>query len=284
MECAVDAPTGGAALKRGRVPQLDVLDVHSPSVARMNNYLLGGKDHYPADREVCERLLRIAPGARRVAEAGHRFLLRVTSRLARDYGVRQFVVFGAGLPTPLGVHQIAQHVDPRARTVYADADRLALVYNRALWEDRRHTLAVRADPLHAAHLLLDPEVEGFIDLTRPVAALFVSGLHTIPGPADPAGILGQTARLLAPGSFIAASHLVSEDARLRRQASDLMLRATGGRWGRVRSRAEVGRFFDTLRLLAPELVDVCQWRPGSDRAAAAGSPTWAEHGGVAMIR
>ncbi|WP_406358634.1 SAM-dependent methyltransferase [Streptomyces sp. NBC_00658] len=265
------------------MPQLDVLDVASPSVARMNNYLLGGKDHYPADREVCARLLRIAPGARRVAEAGHRFLLRVTSRLAREYGVRQFVVFGAGLPTPLGVHQIAQRVDPRARTVYADADPLALVYNRALWEDRRRTLAMRADPLQAAHLLLDPEVRRFIDPTRPVAALFVSGLHTIPEPADPGGVLNQTSRLLCPGSFIAASHLVSEDARLRGQASELMLGATGGRWGRVRSRAEVGRFFGTLRLLAPELVDVCQWRPGSDRGTAAGSPAWAEYGGVAMI-
>ncbi|WP_328512887.1 SAM-dependent methyltransferase [Streptomyces mirabilis] len=266
------------------MPRLDVLDVASPSVARMNNYLLGGKDHYPADREACERLLRIAPGARRVAEASHRFLLRVTSRLAREHGVRQFVAFGAGLPTPLGVHQIAQRIDPRARTVYADDDPLVLAYHRALWEDRRLTLAVRAGPLQAAHLLSEPEVRGLIDLTRPVAALFVSVLHTIPEPADPAEVLEQTACLLAPGSFIVASHLVSEDARLRGQASELMLGATGGRWGRVRSRAEAGRFFGTLQMLAPELADVCQWWPGSDRATAAGSPAWAEYGGVAIVR
>ncbi|GHA68957.1 hypothetical protein GCM10010372_80550 [Streptomyces tauricus] len=285
MQGAAGAPTGwGAALDRGRVPRLDVLDVASPSVARMNNYLLGGKDHYPADREACERLLRIAPGAQAVAEAGHRFLLRATSHLAREHGVRQFVVFGAGLPTPLGVHQIAQRVDPRARTVYADDDPLVLAHGRALWQEKRRTLTVRAGPLQADRLLCAPEVRELLDLKLPVAALFVSALHTIPEPASPARVLAQTAGALAPGSFVAASHLVSEQPRVRCQASEAMREAAGGRWGRVRSRADVAAFFGSLRLLAPHLTDVCRWRPGSDRVAAAGSPAWAEYGGVAMIR
>ncbi|MFF0018075.1 SAM-dependent methyltransferase [Streptomyces sp. NPDC005374] len=266
------------------MPLWDVVDVTSPNVARMNNYLLGGKDHYPADREACERLLAIAPGARSVAEGAHRFLLRVTSHLAREYKVRQFVVFGAGLPTPVEVHQIAQSIDTRSKVVYADDDLLALAHGRALREDRRRTVVVQADPLQTASLLSDPAVHRLVDARLPVAVLMVSVLHRIPDPADPPGLLERTAGLLAPGSFIVASHLVSEDAWVRRQADAVLLEAAGGRWGQVRPRAEIEPFFGALPLLAPGLVDVAQWRPGSDRTAGRGSRAWAEYGAVAMVR
>ena len=274
----------GAALERGRVPVWNVIDVTSPNVARMNNYLLGGKDHYPADREACERLLAIVPDARSVAEGAHRFLLRVTSHLAREYKVRQFVIFGAGLPTPVEVHQVAQSIDVCSRVVYADDDPLALAHSRALREDGRRTVVVQADPLHAASVLLEPAVRRLVDARLPVAVLMVSVLHRIPEPAGPDRLLERTARLLAPGSFVAASHLVSEDARVRRRADAVLLEAAGGRWGRVRARAEIEPFFGVLPLLAPGLVDVAQWRPGSDRNAGRGSRAWAEYGGVAMVR
>ncbi|WP_328674902.1 SAM-dependent methyltransferase [Streptomyces sp. NBC_00343] len=284
MQHAAGAKTGwGAALERGRVPRLDVLDVASPNLARMTNCLLGGKDHYSADREACERLLHLVPAARHVADSAHRFLLRVTSHLAREYKVRQFVVFGAGFPTPVAVHQVAQSIDARVRVVYAAEDPLVLAHTRALWEERRRTLVVRAGPLQTAQLLSDPAVCQLIDITLPVAVLFVSVLHTIPESAAPATVLEQAAGLLAPGSLVAASHLVSEDAGVRRQASAVLREAAGGRWGRVRPRAEVEPFFAALRLLTPGLVDIGRWRPGSDRLADAGGRTWAEHGGVALV-
>jgi hypothetical protein len=266
------------------MPRWDVIDVTSPNMARMNNYLLGGKDHYPADREACERLLAAAPGARSVAEGAHRFLLRVTSHLAREYRIRQFVVFGAGLPAPVDVHQIAQSIDVCSRVVYADDDRLALAHGRALREDGWRTVMVQADPLQTASLLRDPAVRRLIDTGLPVAVLMVSVLHRIPPPAAPAGLVERTARLLAPGSFIAASHLVSDDAWVRRQADAVLLEAAGGRWGQVRARSEIEPFFGALPLLTPGLVDVTQWRPGSDRTAGRGSRAWAEYGAVVTVR
>ncbi|MFF4041118.1 SAM-dependent methyltransferase [Streptomyces sp. NPDC001816] len=262
----------------------DVIDVAAPNLARMNNYLLGGKDHYPADREACERLLRIAPQAREVAQAAHRFLLRATSHLAREHRIRQFVVFGAGLPTQVGVHQIAQSIDVRCRIVYADDDPLVLTHARARWERPRRTLVVRAGPEQAAQLLLDPQLRALIDPALPMAVLFVSVLHTVPGPAGPRAVLERTAGMLAPGSLIAGSHLVSEDPVVRQRAGALLREAAGGWWGRVRSRAEVEPFFGGLRPLAPGLVDVSRWRPGGDRTAGGGSRLWAEYGGVAMVQ
>ncbi|MFD7817632.1 SAM-dependent methyltransferase [Streptomyces sp. NPDC059785] len=191
------------------MPLVDVADVASPSLARMHNFLLGGRDHYPADRSACERLLQIAPDARRVAETGHRFLLRATSRLVREHRVRQFVVFGAGLPTPAGVHQVAQEIDAVSRVVYAEDDPLAVTHDRAVREDRRRTLVVQAAPGRAAQVLPGPAARNLIDIGLPVAVLFVSVLHTLP---DPAGVLQETASVLAPGSFLAASQLVSPPA------------------------------------------------------------------------
>ncbi|MFG2305288.1 SAM-dependent methyltransferase [Actinacidiphila glaucinigra] len=273
----------GATVERGQMPRLDVIDVAWPNLARMNNYLLGGKDNYRADREAGERLLQIAAEASLVAHAAHGFLLRVTSHLMREYQVRQFVVFGCGLPTPVGVHQVAQD-DADLRVVYVDDDPLVLVHGRALWEDRRHTLVVRADPLQARSLLLRSDVREVIDLAAPVAAMFVSVLHTLPDLPDALRVLEQAAGVLAPGSFIAASHLVSEDAEVRQQADALLQEvAASGRWGRVRPRSEIASFFGALRLVAPGLVDVHRWRPGSEPLAEGGSRTWAEHGAVAMV-
>ncbi|MFI8186037.1 SAM-dependent methyltransferase [Actinacidiphila glaucinigra] len=270
-------------MERGQMPRLDVIDVAWPNLARMNNFLLGGKDNYRADREAAERLLQVAPEAPQVAQAAHRFLLRVTSHLVQEYQVRQFVVFGCGLPTPVGVHQVAQ-ASTDLRVVYVDDDPLVLVHGRALWEDRRHTLVVRGDAMQASSLLLRSDVRQLIDLASPVAVMFVSVLHTVPELADTARVLEQMAGVLAPGSFIVASHLVSEDAEVRQRANVLLQEvATTGHWGRVRSRSEIEPLFVPLRLMAPGLVDVHQWRPGSEPFAGDGSRKWAEYGAVAMV-
>ncbi|MFB8183394.1 SAM-dependent methyltransferase [Streptomyces sp. NPDC055966] len=261
-----------------------VADVTAPNLARMNNYLLGGKDHYPADRDACQRLLRIAPQAREVAEAANRFVLRATSYMAREHQIRQFVVFGPGLPAQVGVHQIAQSIDVRCRVVYADDDPLVLTHARALWERPRRTLVLQATPEQAAHLLLEPAVRGLINPVLPVAVLFVSTLHTITEPVGPRAVMEQMAAILAPGSLVAASHLVSDDQDVRVQAGALLRDAAGGRWGQLRSRDEVEPLFSALRPLPPGLVDVERWRPGSDRTAGGGSRLWAEFGGMAMVQ
>jgi hypothetical protein len=249
----------------------------------MGNYLLGGKDHYGADREACERLLEVVPSARAVAVAAHQFLLRVTSHLAREHGVRQFIVFGVGLPTAVGVHHVAQSIDARAHVVYADDDPLALVHCRALWEDWRRTVVQRASPLEAGDLLLDSEVRRVIDMRLPVAVTFVSALHSVPGPVAAARVLEEVAGLLPSGSFLVASHLVSEEAQVRRRAEAVLQQAVGGPGGHVWARSEVVSLFGSLRLLMPGLVGVSRWRPVSDRVIAACSSAWSEYGAVAVV-
>ena len=70
-----------------------------PNPARIYDYLLDGKDNFPADRDVAEQLLAIAPVARDVVEDNRAFLRRAVRLLAGEAGIRQFIDLGSGLPT-----------------------------------------------------------------------------------------------------------------------------------------------------------------------------------------
>ena len=88
-----------------------------PNPARIYDYFLGGKDNFPADREVADQVLAIAPVARDVVEDNRAFLRRVVRHLAGEAGVRQFIDLGSGLPTQGNVHEIAQAVVPGAHAL-----------------------------------------------------------------------------------------------------------------------------------------------------------------------
>jgi len=112
-----------------------------------------------------------------------------------------------------------------------------------------------------------------INFGEPVAALYISFLHQIPDRDDPGGLVRQMMNHLAHGSFLAISHLVSADPELRARLTDLMLNATEGNWGRVRTKPEVDKFFNGLEVIPPGLAEVTTWRPG-DTAAEAQTYDW----------
>src|SRR5260370_14564758 len=69
-------------------PRLDTSVAHS---ARVWNYLLGGKDNFPADRDVGDMVLQMFPDAAGIARLLLRFLVPPTRFLAGDVGIRQFL-------------------------------------------------------------------------------------------------------------------------------------------------------------------------------------------------
>ena len=72
-----------------------------PNVARMYDYMLGGKDNFPADREAVRRTFEALGEdvVRGTVLQNRRFLGRAVRYLARDLGIRQFLDIGTGLPT-----------------------------------------------------------------------------------------------------------------------------------------------------------------------------------------
>ncbi|WP_243768984.1 SAM-dependent methyltransferase [Streptomyces cyanogenus] len=269
------------ALVTGK-PENAGIDVSTPSVARMYDWLLGGVENYAADRRECEKLLQIAPSSKLLARNNRAFLQRVVRVLAQDYGIRQFIDHGSGLPTQDNVHQIAQRTDPQARVVYIDNDPSVLAHGRAALEENDNTLVLNADMRHTDHIMRHPEVRQLIDFTQPVAALFVSVLHCLPDEDRPGELVRRVAEYLAPGSFLVVCQLVSHRADVRRQVTELMQAATRGHWGRVREQHEVRAFFGDWDILEPGLVDVTQWHSGDGVARSQGEE-WAEWGGVARL-
>ncbi|MFD5752474.1 SAM-dependent methyltransferase [Streptomyces sp. NPDC127033] len=270
----------------GERPLSTSIDVNVASVARMCDYYLGGKDHYPADRRACERLNERLPGTRALIVNNRRFLRRTVRILAADFGVRQFIDHGTGLPTHDNVHQVAQRVAPDSHVVYVGNDPLVLAHGRALLEEETSTAVVRADPRDTQRVFSDPDTERLIDFTKPVAVLFVSVMHCVPDDDDtPAALVRRVAARLAPGSFLVVSQLVSEREDIRDFVNTLMLDSTGGRWGSVRRTNDVREFFRGLDVLEPGLVDVSTWRPDSEvfPRQRSGSQEWIEYGGVGRI-
>ncbi|MEU6854537.1 SAM-dependent methyltransferase [Actinacidiphila alni] len=265
-------------------PLSDKIDVTVPAVARMYDYLLDGKDNYPADREATEQLLLQVPSMKVLALNNRQFLRRVVRRLAEDYGIRQFVDHGSGLPTQDNVHEIVQRIDPDARVVYVDNDPIVLAHGRALLEQNENTAVIQADFRDTESIWGHPELERLIDLDKPVAALFVSVLHCIRDKDDPAGVVRRVAEKLPPGSFLVVCQLVSDDAETRRFVTEFMDQSTGGNWGEVRRPSDLAGFLDGYEIIEPGLVEVSTWRPDNDLDPKQPSKEWIEFGGVARIK
>ncbi|MEY9860321.1 hypothetical protein ABH935_005958 [Catenulispora sp. GAS73] len=81
------------------------------TAARIYSYMLGGKDHFPADREAAEKALEAMPEARDFALVNRAFLTRVVHHLA-SAGITQFLDVGIGLPAPGGTAETALKVNP----------------------------------------------------------------------------------------------------------------------------------------------------------------------------
>jgi S-adenosyl methyltransferase len=243
-----------------------------PNPARIYDYFLGGKDNFPADREVADQVLDIAPVAREVVEDNRAFLRRVVRTLAGEAGVRQFIDLGSGLPTQGNVHEIAQAVAPDARVVYVDNDAMVVTHSRALLAGD-NTVAVQADLREPEAVLGHPEVRELIDFGQPVALLLMAILHFVPDDQDPFGVVARFRDALPAGSYLALSH-GTRDIPHRPDLTPEAMAEMGAKVERLyqlttasmatRTRAQVERFFDGFDLLEPGLVEIQLWRPDDE--------------------
>jgi hypothetical protein len=259
-----------------------------PNPARIYDYLLGGKDNFPADREVADQVLAIAPVARDIVEDNRAFLRRVVRYLTREAGIRQFIDLGSGLPTQGNVHEIAQAEAPEARVVYVDNDAMVVTHSRALLAGD-NTVAIQGDLRQPESVLEQREVRELVDFGRPVALLLLAMLHFVPDDEDPFGIVARFRDALPPGSHLAISH-GTRDIPSRPDLSPGEMAEMGAKVERLyqlttaslvtRTRTEVERFFDGFDLLDPGVVEIQRWRPDGDSSLLPGG----FYGGVGRKR
>ena len=249
--------TGPGSMPDDQVPP--GVDPAVPTAARIYDYLLGGQDNFAADRAAARHLAELSPEIGQVARANRAFLGRAVRFLAAEAGIRQFLDLGAGLPTNGNVHQVAEAAEPGARVVYVDNDPSVLAHAQALTSGHR-TAVIQSDLRDPAAILAHPDTGRLIDLTQPLAILFVAVLHFVPDPDVQQAVAAFTG-VAAPGSYLVLSHGCSDpdpDAAAAGAA-----RYTAGAYSAYpRSRAGILAFYAGFDLIDPGLVPVHQWRPG----------------------
>ncbi|MEZ0095471.1 SAM-dependent methyltransferase [Streptacidiphilus sp. EB129] len=244
------------------------VDTSKPSIARVYDAILGGKDNFAVDRAVAAKRLELIPDGGQGARLTRAFLARGVRELARQ-GITQFLDIGSGLPTVQNTHQVAREVFPEARTVYVDNDPIVLAHGRALLADKPHTKVVLGDIRDPEALLGDPVVKGFLDWTRPIGLLLLGIVHHLADAEDPVGVVRAYVDRLPVGSGLLLSHFcnASPEARALEQAFQLTLGS-----GRMRSRKEIEQYFAGTELLDPGVVPVISWRPDDADGGADGAP------------
>ncbi len=246
------------------MPEIDTSRAHP---ARMYDYLLGGKDHFEADRKAIGALLKSVPNARTGARENRAFLGRAVRYLVAEAGIRQFLDIGSGLPTANNVHEVAQSIAPDTRVVYVDNDPIVMAHARALLTSHPsgRTAYVQADLHDPASILSHPSVRETLDFGKPVALMLVAVLHFFPDDQNPAGIVSTLVDALPPGSYLVASQTTTDFHDEAASASGVQAVQRAGVPFQARSGSDFADIaFAGLKLVPPGLVPVSEWRPETE--------------------
>lgn len=229
-------------------------DPATPNTARVYSRLLGGKDHFSADRGEADALLEIYPPLAEMVQE-NRALLAEAVTWAASQGIGQFIDLGAGLPTAPTVDRIARMTLPAARVAYVDLDPMVLSHARALLAGPG-VAAVAADLRDPAAVLSDPDLRAVLDPAEPVCVIFGAVLHFLDA-GTAREVTAGYARLIAPGSCLVISCATFDDETL---AKRLAAEYTAGQFIN-HSREDVWSFFAGLEMVGPGVSEAATWRP-----------------------
>jgi O-methyltransferase involved in polyketide biosynthesis len=242
------------------------VDTATPNVARIYDYLLGGKDNFAADRAAADHLVVAVPDIAAIAQDQRAFIARAVRFLAAEQGITQFLDLGSGLPTRSNVHQVAQAVAPEAHVVYVDHDPVVALHGQALLATGDTVAMVHADLTKPDLVLSHPDVLRVLDLTRPVALISTGTLYFVSDQENPHAVIAEYRDRVAPGSCLAISHAPAaepeDDPEAWDEASEVYRQASSQI--HFRSLAEIQRFFDGFEMIEPGLVWMAAWRPDPD--------------------
>jgi O-methyltransferase involved in polyketide biosynthesis len=237
------------------------LDTNVAHTARIWNYWLGGKDNYPADREVGDQIRDFLPDIVSSARADRAFLGRAVRYLVEEAGIRQFLDIGTGLPTAGNTHEVAQAIAPECRIVYVDNDPLVLMHAQALLTSTPPGVTdyIEADARDTDAIL--QAAAKTLDFAQPVALMLLGVLNFIGDTGEANAIVNRLIDAVPSGSFLVIAHPTNE---INPEASEEAVRF----WNEnakppiiLRTGPELARFFDRLELQEPGVVSCPRWRP-----------------------
>ena len=235
------------------------IDASVPNSARIWNYWLGGKDHYPVDRRAGDAYRAIYPEIVDVARASRQFLARAVRYLAGEAQVRQFLDIGTGLPTFNNTHDVAQRVAPDTRVVYVDNDPVVLAHARALLTSTRAVTAYVDADLRDPDTILAAAART-LDFTRPIGLMLLGILGHIDDDDEARSIVRRLLGALPAGSYLTicdgTNDLFEAGVEAQRRYNE-----SGAVPYRLRSAQQIADFFEGTELVEPGVVSCPLWRP-----------------------
>jgi SAM-dependent methyltransferase len=233
-----------------------------PSSARVYNYLLGGKDHFPADRAVGDAIAEQVPTIRTMFRGQRAFLARTVRYLVGEAGIQQLLDVGSGIPSAGNVHDVAQELAPESRVLYVDNDPVVLAHSRALLAStpEGRVRFILADLREPEAILGDPTLPQTLDLSQPVGLILIGIMHHLRDDDDPRRIVATLVDALAPGSYLVLSQS-SQDFDPEAMRGLAAASEQSGIPNVPRTFAETRAFFADLELVEPGLVPLAAWRP-----------------------
>ena len=231
-------------------------DPTTPSIARVYDYLLDGKDNFAVDREAAERLKAAAPLTVEVTRENRQFLARAVT-WAANQGITQFIDLGCGMPTVPNTHGTARAISPGARVVYLDNDAVVLSHLRALAAKGNPSVTVVDGDVREVATSLDAVAAG-IDLSAPACLLMGFLLHFFE-PDAARDLVARYVAALAPGSYVVLS-VGRADAEAAKAGFSTY--SSGAAQVYNHSVQDFASFFGALELVPPGVVDAREWRPG----------------------
>jgi S-adenosyl methyltransferase len=234
-------------------PDQGGIDPAKPTPARIYDFLLGGKNNFQSDREAAQCITAVVPEIRDCAWANRGFHQRAARWIARQ-GIRQFIDIGSGLPTVGNTHEVVRTVARQCRVVYVDNDPMVCRQAEGLLEGSTGVSVIQGDLRDPGAVLGSPLLRGLIDFREPAGLLMTAVIHFVADEWDPWQLLARYLSALAPGSYLALSHLTHDHKppSAVREFRHIFDRATEQVY--FRSKPDVEKFFTGLELVSPHML------------------------------
>jgi hypothetical protein len=235
-----------------QAPIRPFISAAEPSIPRVYDYLLGGKDNFAADRQQAQKLLRVFPRAAELAREGRQFQRRAVTHVAKA-GIRQFIDLGCGLPTVPSTDETARDIQPDATVVYVDNDEQVLTHAQNILAKTDGVLSVAGDLGYPDEILYDWRIRQAVDFYQPMCLVITMTLHFYDA---------ETARRIA-AQFISGipdgSYVILSAGQLEGEAGDQFTAEYRAGQLHHHSEDEVASFLDGLKPVGPGITEARRW-------------------------
>lgn len=255
-------------------------DPSAPNVARVYDYLLGGKDNFEVDRMMAAHLVKIVPPLPQMLWDNRRFVARAVTWVANQ-GVSQFIDLGAGFPTQPNVHESVYAVNASARVAYVDYDPVVVSHLNSLVASHDDRVIVIPGDVRDPEAVLAAVRGSSIDLDAPACVIIALVLHFIDAETA-ASVAQQYTAALAPGSYVIITIGRGDGEVADRFNSSYNAEISGARLYN-HSVAEFASFFNGLEVIPPGFTDAQLWHAGWQDTAEPGSAVGRAFAGVARV-